>query len=64
VATCPQVQFVRFQSIIAEHLKLRADELVTCGASCGYADEEAAVNHMGMPREPVEVVTRWVGFDD
>lgn len=64
VATCPQVQFVRFQSIIAEHLALGPDELVTCGASCGYADEEAAVNHMGMPREPVEGLTRWLGFGE
>jgi nitroreductase len=64
VATCPQVQFVRFQSVVAEHLKLGADELVTCGASCGYAVEDAAVNHMGMPREPVEGLTRWHGFGE
>jgi nitroreductase len=63
LATCPQVSFVRFQSIIAEHLKLGPDELVTCGMSCGYADEAAAVNRLDMPREPVEAFTRWLGFD-
>ena len=63
LATCPQVSFVRFQSIIAEHLKLGPDELVTCGLSCGYADEAAAVNQLNMPREPVDAFTRWLGFE-
>jgi nitroreductase len=63
LATCPQVSFVRYQPVVAEQLGLGPDELVTCGLSCGYADEEAAVNHMDMPREPLEVFTRWLGFD-
>lgn len=61
LATCPQVSFVRYQSIIAEHLKLATEEAVACGMSLGYA-EHAAVNHLGMPREPLEVFTRWHGF--
>ena len=64
LATCPQVSFVRFQSIIAEHLGLSPEEVVTCGISCGYADEKAAVNQLNMPREPVERFTRWLGFDE
>ena len=35
LAPCPQVSFVRFQSIIAEQLGLEADEVVTRGVSCG-----------------------------
>ena len=64
LATCPQVSFVRFQSIIADHLKLSPEEAVACGMSLGYADEQAAVNRLGMPREPLDVFTRWHGFDD
>jgi nitroreductase len=64
LSTCPQVSFVRFQSIIGEQLKLGPDELVTCGMSCGYADEEAAVNRLNMPREPLDGFTRWLGFDE
>jgi nitroreductase len=64
LATCPQVSFVRYQPIVAEQLGLAADELVTCGVSCGYADEQAAVNHMNMPREPVDGFTRWLGFGE
>jgi nitroreductase len=63
LSTCPQVSFVRFQSIIAGQLKLGPDELVTCGMSCGYADEEAAVNRLNMPRESLDGFTRWLGFD-
>ena len=64
LATCPQVSFVRFQSVIAEQLGLSPEEVVTCGISCGYADEQAAVNQLNMPREPVERFTRWLGFDE
>ncbi len=64
LATCPQVSFVRYQSIIAEHLGLAPEEAVVCGMSLGYADEQAAVNQLEMPREPLEGFTRWLGFDD
>jgi nitroreductase len=62
LATCPQVSFVRYQPVVAAQLGLDPDELVTCGVSCGYADEAAAVNRMDMPREPVDGFTRWHGF--
>jgi hypothetical protein len=32
--------------------------------SLGYADEQAAVNQLGMPREPLEGFARWLGFDE
>jgi hypothetical protein len=32
--------------------------------SLGYPDEEAAVNRLNMPREPVQGFTRWLGFDE
>jgi nitroreductase len=64
LATCPQVSFVRFQSIIAELLRLAPDEMVTCGMSCGYEDAQAPVNHLAMPREPLEVISRWLGFEE
>jgi nitroreductase len=64
LATCPQVSFVRYQSIIAAQLGLAPEEAVTCGMSLGYEDKQAAVNHLGMPREPLEGFTRWLGFDE
>jgi nitroreductase len=64
LATCPQVSFVRFQAIIADQLGLGSDESVTCGMSLGYADGQASVNRLNMPREPVQGFTRWLGFDE
>jgi nitroreductase len=64
LSTCPQVSFVRFQSIIADILKLRSEEMVVCGVSCGYADEQAAVNKLNMPRVATEAFTTWRGFDE
>jgi nitroreductase len=64
LATCPQISFVRFQSVIAEQLGLGPDEVVTCGMSCGYEDERAPVNHLNMPRESLDRISRWLGFDD
>jgi hypothetical protein len=31
--------------------------------SLGYADAQAAVNQLDMPREPLEGFTRWLGFE-
>jgi nitroreductase len=64
LATCPQVSFVRFQSVIAEQLGLGPEELVTCGMSLGYENVQAAVNRLDMPREPMQGFTRWLGFDE
>jgi nitroreductase len=64
LATCPQVTFVRFPSVIAEQLGIERNEMVTCGMSCGYEDKQAAVNHLDMPREPLDSVSRWLGFEE
>jgi nitroreductase len=63
LATCPQVSFARFQPIIARLLELEPEETVTCGVSCGYAAEHEPVNRLDMPREPLDVLARWRGFD-
>ena len=64
LATCPQVAFVRFQTVIAKQLNLPPEEVVTCGMSCGYEDEQAAVNCLNMPRERIDGISRWLGFDE
>jgi hypothetical protein len=62
LATCPQVSFVRFQSVIAEQLGLGPDEVVTCGMSCGYEDEQAAVNHLRYAARAARQCLLLVGF--
>ena len=62
LATCPQVAFVRFQSIIADQLQLSPEECVVCGMSLGYPVDDAPVNKVQMTREPLDKFTRWLGF--
>lgn len=64
LATCPQVVFVRYRKLIAEHLSLPAGQEVACGMSLGYADDRADVNDLRMPREPVEGFASLRGFDE
>lgn len=64
LATCPQVSFARYQPVIAQQLQLPAGQSVVCGMSLGYADDSAAVNQLGMPREPLARVATWLGFED
>ena len=59
LATCPQVSFVRYQSVIADQLKFKPSESVVCGMSLGYPDDDAPLNLMRMPREPIEEFTTW-----
>lgn len=62
IATCPQVSFARFHPVIAAHLGMPADEVTACGMAMGFADCDASVNHMDMPRRRVEEFVRIVGF--
>ena len=63
-ATCPQVSFVRYQRVIIENLGLSSQEAVVCGMSLGYADSQAALNQMEMPRDSIEDFANWRGFAD
>lgn len=62
LATCPQVSFVRYQEVIVKHLGLPADVAVVCGMSLGYAEDEAPLNVMQMPREPLSAFCDWRGL--
>ena len=58
--TCPQVAFLDFHRIIAEHLALPVSEMMVCGMSLGYADDSAAVNRLVTEREPVSAFARFL----
>ena len=60
--TCPQVSFVRHEPVIRDFLHLPQGETVVCGMSMGYAQPEAALNRLAMPREPVEAFATFSGF--
>ena len=64
LATCPQVSFVRYQSVITEMLGLRTSDAVVCGMSLGWPDESSPVNQMNIPREPLLRTVQWYGCDE
>lgn len=52
--TCPQAAWNTYETLLLPLLGASADEMVVCGMALGYADQEAIVNTLKTPREPVE----------
>jgi nitroreductase len=59
LATCPQVAFVRYEDVIARELDFTPDERLACGVSLGWADLQAPVNRLNMPRIGTDALARW-----
>jgi nitroreductase len=51
--TCPQAAFTQYHRIIAEQLKLPANQTVVCGMALGFADRAKVENSLVTEREPV-----------
>jgi len=60
--TCPQAAFADFHKIIRRHLGIQEEQIIICGMSLGYADNEAIENTLVTEREPVENFTRFYDF--
>jgi nitroreductase len=58
--TCPQVAFLGFHRIIAEHLALPPGEMMVCGMSLGHADPDAPENRLVTERAPVAAFARFL----
>ena len=55
--TCPQAAFLKYHEVIAQTLSIRADQMLVCGMSLGYADESRIENSLVTDREPVSAFT-------
>jgi nitroreductase len=58
--TCPQAAWNGFARIILPHVRAGENEMLVCGMSLGYADQQALVNTFRTPREPAASFTHWV----
>jgi nitroreductase len=58
--TCPQAAFTPYHRIIAEVLRLPANEMVVCGMALGYADESKIENSLVTEREPISNVVKFI----
>lgn len=59
--TCPQAAWNAYHSLVLPLLGAGTDELLVGAMALGYADQEAVVNTLKPPREPVENFTVWQG---
>jgi nitroreductase len=58
--TCPQAAWIDFAKIVQDHIGAGPQEMLVCGMSIGYADEEEKVNSFHTQRVTVEAFTRWL----
>lgn len=58
--TCPQAAFTQYHRIIAEQLKLPANETVVCGMALGWADPDKIENSLVTEREPLSGFVQFV----
>ena len=60
LATCPQAAWNGFAKIILPHIGAGPDEMLVCGMSLGYPNEDALVNTFRTPRVAVSEFTTWL----
>ena len=58
--TCPQAAWNGFSKIILPIVGATEAEMMVCGMSLGYADEDALVNTFHTPRVAGDEFTRWL----
>ena len=58
--TCPQAAWNHFSKIIYKHVGASDNEMMVCGMSLGYADEDAVVNTFKTTRVDARDFTHWV----
>lgn len=58
--TCPQAAWNNFSKIIYKHVGASDNEMMVCGMSLGYADEDAVVNTFKTTRVDARDFTHWV----
>jgi nitroreductase len=62
--TCPQETFSKYHIVLREFLPIPAEQMVVCGVSIGFAEDELVSSGRLMPRVAVSEFTRFIGFED
>jgi nitroreductase len=52
--TCPQAAWGTYHALLKNYLQLPGKQMVHCGMSLGFEDEQAAVNKLETVRESVD----------
>jgi nitroreductase len=62
LATCAQQAFARYHAVVRQHVQIPAGEILVCGMSLGYTDDDEPANRLATAREPLGVFTLFQGF--
>ena len=63
LGTIPEIQAVAYPDVLKKTLALPESKMLVLGIAIGYPDLDHAVNTFRSNRDPLDVVTRWYGFD-
>ena len=63
LGTCIIALILMFESLIREHLTIADDMQVVLAIALGYPDTDLPVNTFRAPKETLDTLTRWVGFE-
>ena len=63
LGTIPEIQAVAYPDVLKKTLALPESKMLVLGIAIGYPDQDHAVNQFRSNRDPLDVVTRWCGFD-
>ena len=63
VSTCVAAQPVMYETAVRKYLGIPDHQILIYGIAMGYADPDFPANNVPTPREDVDTVTKWFGFD-
>lgn len=62
LGTCPEATVTRFPHILKGLLHIPDSKIIVCGIAIGYPLEDDPVNQYQSPREQLEKLSSWCGF--
>jgi len=62
VDTCAQIFLTKYHAIVRDHLPISANEIIICGMSIGYAQEDATENQVRIERVPLDDIVSLTGL--
>jgi nitroreductase len=61
--TCPQETFAKYHALLRKLLPIPPEEMVVCGMSIGFAEDDCLNKGSLMPKVAVEEFAQFIGFE-
>lgn len=63
LGTIPEIQAVLYPDVLRRILGIPDSKIIVLGIAIGYPNWDDPVNQFQSQREPLDMVTKWYGFD-